>query len=92
MCGDHFLLKAGETLSLYCCQHGHRLLCTMTENEYTTGTLEVLLCIFFLASSSEETCHLPENSEANLSDHLYYITPNLTLWANKNVLRCISLQ
>jgi len=41
---------------------------------------------FFLACSSEEICHLPENSEANLSDHLYYRTPNLNLWAKKMCL------
>jgi len=59
----------------------------MTENEYTTRTLEVLLSAFmFLACSSEEKFHLPENLEANLSDHLYYVTQTLTLWLKKMCL------
>jgi len=39
-----------------------------------------------MGTSLEEIRHLPENSEANLSDHLYYITPNLNFWAKKMCL------
>jgi hypothetical protein len=57
----------------------------VTENEYTTGTLEVLLSVFMsFACGSEERCHIPENLEANLSNHLHYVTPNPDLWAEKN--------
>lgn len=41
----------------------------------------------FLACSSKEIYHLPEIVEANLSDHLYYVTPNLNIWAKKMCLR-----